>query len=312
MNAKQNNNIRQLISEGKIETSLEILLSYSANTEFHNDAIILSNNYKKLQSHVVRGVLSTDDIRKEENRICSLALELASRKNTETSSYSVRNTAKIQLIIEGHIIDFNNTQRDKLIKILATMLDAEEKDIKILNVLSGSIKIVLDLPIDKKDMLINLFTTNSSKLNILKKEFQILNISENIKAKHLSKHIIKYGIDKQPLFTILTIYDDFLNTTNASNLKLVLKNLADNEVKNLIMDITKVKDIDSSGLAAILTGNRLWENIGHFILTGVMHDTIKKLMEISKLTSIIKIIENIDKGIKYITYENYEAEIENS
>ena len=57
---------------------------------------------------------------------------------------------------------------------------------------------------------------------------------------------------------------------------------------------------DSSGLSAILVGNRLCKNAGgKLVITGIK-DPIKKLLLISQLDSIINSAVSVDAGIKFL------------
>ena len=69
---------------------------------------------------------------------------------------------------------------------------------------------------------------------------------------------------------------------------------------NFILDLSEVKYVDSSGLSAILTANRLWKDIGSFVLTGATHPHVKKLIEISRLETVLTIIPTLEESVDYI------------
>jgi anti-anti-sigma factor len=77
----------------------------------------------------------------------------------------------------------------------------------------------------------------------------------------------------------------------------------------LIFDLSAVEFVDSSGLSAILTANRLWKAIGSFILTGIEHDSVKKLIEISRLDTVLTIIPTVQESIDYVFMEEIEKEL---
>ena len=79
--------------------------------------------------------------------------------------------------------------------------------------------------------------------------------------------------------------------------------------RNLILDLSDVKYVDSSGLSAILTANRLWKDYGCFVLTGANHPAVKKLIEISRLESILTIIPTSEEAIEYVFMEDIEKEL---
>ncbi len=66
--------------------------------------------------------------------------------------------------------------------------------------------------------------------------------------------------DKQDKYTLLAIEDNKLNTLNAPDLKSDFVLLNTEGVRNFILDLSNVSFVDSSGLSAILTANRLCKN----------------------------------------------------
>jgi len=120
---------------------------------------------------------------------------------------------------------------------------------------------------------------------------------------------MKYTIDKQANFSVLALSEENLNSLIAPNLKSEFIFLRNEGVKNLILNMEDVKYVDSSGLSAILTANRLWKDYGSFILTNVKHDSVKKLIEISRLETILTLIPTISESIDYIQLNTIEAEL---
>ena len=121
---------------------------------------------------------------------------------------------------------------------------------------------------------------------------------------------MKYTIDKQERYSVLTLEEDNLNSLIAPELKSEFVFLRNEGVKNLIFDLSDVKYVDSSGLSAILTANRIWKDYGSFILTGVNHDAVKKLIEISRLETILTIIQTLQESIEYAIMEEIERDLE--
>ena len=70
---------------------------------------------------------------------------------------------------------------------------------------------------------------------------------------------MKYSIDKQEHYAIMTLEEENLNSLLAPDLKSELVIFKNEGLTNLVINLSKVKYIDSSGLSAILTGNRLWK-----------------------------------------------------
>jgi len=120
---------------------------------------------------------------------------------------------------------------------------------------------------------------------------------------------MKYSVDKQDKYAIFTIDEENLNSIVAPDLKSEFVILNNEGIKNLVFDLSKVKYVDSSGLSAILTGNRIWKGIGTFIVTGINEPIVKKLFEISRLDSILIMIPTMEESIDYILMEEVEREL---
>ena len=120
---------------------------------------------------------------------------------------------------------------------------------------------------------------------------------------------MKYSIDKQENYTILELQEDNLNSLMAPSLKSEFVILKNEGIKNLILNLTPVKYVDSSGLSAILTANRLWKGYGSFVITGIDHPSVQKLIEISRLDSVLEIIPTLQESIDFVMMEELEREL---
>ena len=120
---------------------------------------------------------------------------------------------------------------------------------------------------------------------------------------------MKFVIDKQDKYSLLQLQEENLNSLIAPDLKAEFIFLYNEGVKNLILDLSGVKYVDSSGLSAILTANRLWSDQGMFVLTGISHPSVKKLIEISRLDTIFSIIPTVEESIDFIFMSEIEKEL---
>lgn len=123
---------------------------------------------------------------------------------------------------------------------------------------------------------------------------------------------MKYSIDKQEKYAILTLEEENLNSLLAPDLKSEFVIFKNEGIHNLILDLKQVKYIDSSGLSAILTGNRLWVDGGSFILTEIVNPSVSKLIEISRLESILTIIPTKQEAVEYVFMDEIEREMQSS
>ena len=120
---------------------------------------------------------------------------------------------------------------------------------------------------------------------------------------------MKLSINKQENYTILKLEEENLNSILSPNLKSEFVFYYNEGVKNLILDLSDVKFVDSSGLSSILVADRLWKKLGSFIITGVKHDSVKRLIEISRLESVLKIIPTVEDAIHHVQVSNIEESV---
>ena len=111
---------------------------------------------------------------------------------------------------------------------------------------------------------------------------------------------MKYTIDKKKNHVVFQLNEDNLNSFISPDLKSEFIILRNEGVKNLILDMSEVKYVDSSGLSSILTANRLWKGQGNFILSSINYDPVKRLIEISRLDSILTIVHSNEDAIELL------------
>lgn len=119
---------------------------------------------------------------------------------------------------------------------------------------------------------------------------------------------MKLTVDKQDNYTAITLLDSKLDSLLAPDLKSELVVMANEGVKHLIMDLSQVQYVDSSGLSALLTAERLWKEKGSFILTGVNSESVLKLIEISKLEDVFTILPTLDDALALLKTEEMARE----
>jgi anti-sigma B factor antagonist len=117
---------------------------------------------------------------------------------------------------------------------------------------------------------------------------------------------MKFSFEKKEKYTLFKLEDEKLNTINAPKLKSELVILNAGGVKNIILDLGEVSFVDSSGLSAILIGNRLCKNVEGTFAVANLNDYVLKLLKISQLDSILNIFPTIDEAVDFIQMEELE------
>ncbi len=121
---------------------------------------------------------------------------------------------------------------------------------------------------------------------------------------------MKFSVDKQERYAILEIQAENLNSIVAPELKSEIIFLFNEGVQNLILDISSVKYVDSSGLSAILTADRLWKEQGTFVLTGATAPNVARLIDISRLETVVAVRPSTEASVEYIMLQELQRELE--
>lgn len=109
---------------------------------------------------------------------------------------------------------------------------------------------------------------------------------------------MNFQIEKNDKYTVIKLTAEKLDSTVAPSLKSELVVLNTDGVKNIIIDLSQSRYCDSSGLSAILVANRLCKNSqGQFVLTG-LQESVKKLVAISQLDTILTITKTLAEAIE--------------
>ncbi len=115
-----------------------------------------------------------------------------------------------------------------------------------------------------------------------------------------------FTINKKEKYTLLTIHAEKLDSRVAPSLKSELVLINAGGEKNLIIDMSECRYCDSSGLSAILIGNRLCKNVkGTFVLSG-LQDSVSKLISISQLDSVLQITTTLDEAVQLLYMDEVE------
>ena len=122
-------------------------------------------------------------------------------------------------------------------------------------------------------------------------------------------HFMNFVSGQKEKLVFITSNVEKLDAIYAPELKseLVLQNRSTQ--RNIIVDLSATKYIDSSGLSALLVGQRLCRDAnGTFVVCG-LQETVKKLITISQLDSVFKITPTLSEAIDLVYMEEVEREI---
>ena len=100
---------------------------------------------------------------------------------------------------------------------------------------------------------------------------------------------MNFGTQKKEGYTVIQVHNERLDSLIAPDLKSELVLATENGQKNIVLDISECTYCDSSGLSALLVGNRLCENAsGQFVLCGLT-PMVDKLIKLAMLDTVLTI-----------------------
>lgn len=112
-------------------------------------------------------------------------------------------------------------------------------------------------------------------------------------------------------YAIITLDDDKLGGLISPDLKAKFVQIGADGVRNVIVNLENARYCDSSGLSALLVGNRLCADVnGTFVLCG-LNDMVMKLIQISQLESVLNITPTKQEAIDFIMMDEVGRELDN-
>lgn len=113
-----------------------------------------------------------------------------------------------------------------------------------------------------------------------------------------------FNVKEEERYAIVEVLAQKMDSLVAPKVKAELVLLNGKGFHNIILDLSQTKYIDSSGLSALLVGDRQCRGSnGTFVVTGV-NDFVKKLIQISQLDKILIIIPTLHESIEYVIMED--------
>ncbi len=112
---------------------------------------------------------------------------------------------------------------------------------------------------------------------------------------------LPYQLDEKGEITIIRITTPRFTAVEAPALKALFTELVQNEGKNfLVVDLSGVDYIDSSGLSALLLGHRLTRDSGGSLALFGAHGWTEKVIRISELHRVFNMFESEEEALDYL------------
>ena len=120
---------------------------------------------------------------------------------------------------------------------------------------------------------------------------------------------MNFTIEDKGRYTLVTSNVDKLDTTCAPELKSELVYLNKTGVRNVIIDVSRTRYCDSSGLSALLVANRLCKSVNGSLVVCGLQEPVQKLVQISQLESVLSITPSMNEAVDLLYMDEIEKDI---
>lgn len=120
---------------------------------------------------------------------------------------------------------------------------------------------------------------------------------------------MKFSVDKHDKYVTLKLKEPKFTNDNAPGLKSELYLLNAEGFKNIIVDLSHIKECnDAQDLSSLLVGDRLCKSAGGlFIVTGI-NDEIAPIIELSNIFQSVTFVNTLDEATDFIFMDELEKE----
>jgi len=95
-------------------------------------------------------------------------------------------------------------------------------------------------------------------------------------------------------YSVITSNVEKLDSSNSAELKAEFVLINQSSINNVILDLSHTKYCDSSGLSAVLIGNRLCKDFSGKLVINGLQANVEKLINISQLDKVFIISDNLE------------------
>ena len=118
-----------------------------------------------------------------------------------------------------------------------------------------------------------------------------------------------FELKKEEKYILLKLLAAKIDASNALELKQVFLGFKENRsAKNLILNLSGVKYIDSSGLSAVLVANKVCTEAGGIMILCGVSEHVMKLVKISQLNKILDILPTEEEAVDAVFMKELEKE----
>ncbi len=109
---------------------------------------------------------------------------------------------------------------------------------------------------------------------------------------------MNYSVEERYNSVVITLKGNIMGGPDGAKLHDTLHDLKEQGKKNIVVGLSKVKFMNSSGLGMLISGMTTMRNAGGDLRLANPADRIRSLLIITKLITVFKHYESIDKAVE--------------
>lgn len=119
---------------------------------------------------------------------------------------------------------------------------------------------------------------------------------------------MRYSVDERYDAVVITLKGNVMGGPDGQELHDTLHELKDEGKPNVVVDLSKVKFMNSSGLGMLISGMTTMRNAGGDLRLAHVADRIQSLLVITKLVTVFKEYDTVDEAVESFETEPVESD----
>ena len=120
---------------------------------------------------------------------------------------------------------------------------------------------------------------------------------------------MKFSVDKHEKYVTLKLEEPKFTNDNSPGLKSELYLLNAEGFKNIIVDLSDVKECsDAQDLSSLLVGDRLCKSVGGLLIVTGINDEIAYIIELSNIFQSVTFVNTLEEATDFIFMDELEKE----
>ena len=109
---------------------------------------------------------------------------------------------------------------------------------------------------------------------------------------------MNYNVDERYNSVVIKLKGNIMGGPDGSKLHDTLHELKENNKANIVVDLSKVKFMNSSGLGMLISGMTTMRNAGGDLRLANVADRIQSLLVITKLITVFKHYDSVEEAVE--------------